>query len=226
MRCRTPFLRSVACLLIVLGLARPLFGVDPPAQPSADMIEGARRFRAIEEEWDQAWDKYQVALRKTTTRAERKELASRARPDSKPYAERCLRLYADLPDTWGGAAALYWVACNAQDMEAAGGALAQLKDGPIAKADLRLLWGLLFLRTDPRAAPARELAPLVYARAVREPRHPKAADLLIWVCRVSAADGSTAGAGLRDRCPRLESEQGTLADESLRARTDRPFRLL
>src|SRR4051794_26371832 len=88
---------------------------EEPAKPSAVMIKAAQQFTAIEREWDQAREKFEAALRQAKTKAEREAVAARLRPDPGPYADRCLRLFEEYPDTWGGAAALYWVACQAPE---------------------------------------------------------------------------------------------------------------
>jgi thiol-disulfide isomerase/thioredoxin len=189
----TPGLRLLAgCLL--LPLPAVLLRADDPPRPSPATIQAAQMFRAIERDWDGARKKYETALGQAKSKSERDE-AARLQPDPGTYADRCLRLFADRPDTWGGAAALYWVVCNAGGTEQARTALGRLKDGPMAKADLRLV-NSLFFSADPRQPPARKLAPLVYDRAVREPDHPEAGNLLIWVCRVAVADPAPEAAKL------------------------------
>ena len=192
----------LACCLALLRPS-PQLRADEPAQPSAATIEATRLFTAVEAEWASAQQEYDAATRSATTKAERAAAAARPRPDPAPFADRCLKLFAERPDTWGGAAALYWVACNAEGTDNASVALARLKAGPIGQGDLGTLDGLFSLRGDIQAAPARELAPLVCDRAAAEPRHPKAADLLVWVCRVAAADPAPGGAKLYRRAADL-----------------------
>ena len=194
-----PLSRSLlACCLVLVGLS-PHLRADEPAGPSDAGIEASRRFTAVEEEWARAQEEHDAVARQAKTKADRDAAAARPRPDPAPYADRCLRLFAERPDTWGGAAALYWVACNAGGTDRARAAVARLKAGPIAGGDLGILDSLLSLRSDVRTAPARDLAPLVCDRAAGEPRHPKAADLLVWVCRVGAADTTPGGAKLYRR---------------------------
>jgi thiol-disulfide isomerase/thioredoxin len=197
-----PRLLLLAGCLLTPGPTLPL-RADEPARPAAAIIEAARQFTAIEEEWTKAQKKYEAAMRQANTKAERDAVAAKLRPDPKPYTDRCLRVFGNFPDTWGGAAALYWVACNDRDPKAAGQALAKLKDGPVAKGELGILNSLFFFQADLKKAPARELAPLLYDRVAGEPSHPKAADLLVWVCRVAAEDPSPAGTKLLHRAGEL-----------------------
>ncbi len=183
---------AILRFLFALGLAPlacgPPLRADEPAGPSAAVVEAAQQFLAVEEEWARGQAEFDAVARQAKTGAERDAAAARPRPDPAPYAERCLKLSAERPDTWGGAAALYWVACNAKGTAPARTAMERLKAGPVAHGDLGILDGLLSLRADVRTAPARDLAPLVCDRAAATPQHPKAADLLVWVCRVAAAE--------------------------------------
>jgi thiol-disulfide isomerase/thioredoxin len=174
-------------LLVPMG--NPLIHADQKPTPAA--VEAARQFTAIEEEWQKAEQEFQNALRAAKTDAEFDQIYTQKKPDPKPFAVRFLKVAEVHPDTWGGAAALYWVICHAKGTEHVGLALTQFKKGPIAKAELGRLWSLLFFQMQQKAAPIRELAPLVFARVVKELAHPKAPDLLIWVCDAIANNDSS-----------------------------------
>jgi thiol-disulfide isomerase/thioredoxin len=163
-------------------------------QPTAATIESSRKLRDVSAEWDKAQNEYQSALRATKSAAEFQRVSSEKRPDPKPYAVRFMKLADDYPGTYAEAASLYWVISHAEGTEYARDAIPRLKKGPVTKADLRLLWGLFFIHGGHRAAAIRDLTPLVYDRVAKEPDHPKAPDLLIWVCQATAKnDGSAEG---------------------------------
>jgi thiol-disulfide isomerase/thioredoxin len=170
-------------------MGNPLIHAGEKQKPA--VVEASRQFRAIEEEWQKVEQEFQNALRAAKTDAEFEQVYAQKRPDAKPIAVRFLKVAEVHPDTYGGAAALYWVMCHAKGTEHVGVALTQFKKGPIAKADLRLLWGLLFFQTRQKAAPIREFTPLVFARVVKELDHPKAPDLLMWVCDAVANNDSS-----------------------------------
>jgi thiol-disulfide isomerase/thioredoxin len=174
---------------ILLPMGTPRLHADEKPKPAA--VEAARQFGAIEEEWQKLEQEFQSALRAAKTRAEFDQIFTQKRPDPKPFAIRFLKVAEIHPDSYGGAAALYWVICHAKGTEHVDVAVTQFKQGPIAKADLGLLWGLLFFQMRREAAPIRELAPLVFARVVKELDHPKAPDLLIWVCDAVASNDSS-----------------------------------
>jgi thiol-disulfide isomerase/thioredoxin len=180
-------------ILVTSGILLPMRNPPIHAQekPKPAVVEAARQFGAIEEEWQKAEQEFQNALRAAKTDAEFERIYAQKRPDPKPFAVRFLKVAEVHPDTYGGAAALYWVICHAKGTEHVGVALTQFKKGPIAKADLRLLWGLLFFQMRQKAAPIRELTPLVFARVVKELDHPKAPDLLMWVCDAVANNDSS-----------------------------------
>jgi thiol-disulfide isomerase/thioredoxin len=180
-------LMNLAACMLFLVLPGVLCA-DEPKQPMSVHLEASKRFREIEKQWEDTVENHQNVVRQAKTNAERAE-AMKKRPNPMPLADRCLKLYADHPETYGGAEALYWVLCNAGGTEQARNAMTSLTQGPLAKGDLRLLASLFFV-TETRHASARKLAPQVYERAIREGNHPKAADLLIWVCRVTVNDPS------------------------------------
>lgn len=105
-------------------------------------------------------------------------------------AARCLKIADENPNTDESVVSLLWVLANVPDGPAGTSALASLKSGRIAGANLAPLarcLGTMRGTIGPGTMPdkfRRELAPVLIERVRRTPDHPAAAELLSTVCAV------------------------------------------
>jgi RNA polymerase sigma factor (sigma-70 family) len=153
-------------------------------------------------EWRQAEKAMEQAHDRARTPEERRQILANWSRQLGPLAERCVKLARSYPDTTAALAALCWAVKAAPTTDAGRNALAALKGGRMATADLHDLADAL--HASPQLSTGKpELAPLVLGRVKRQLDHPKAGELLAWVCAAYADDESP-------RAPRAFSEAADL----------------
>lgn len=179
---------------LITGSVEPNGTKKEPGLPKKSQVqatesagEASRQFYLIKEEWHKLQEAFQKSLSEAKTDAEVQRIYKERRPDPKPYVGRLMKVFEAYPDTYGGIAALYWSVCEAETSEDAQTALVKLREGPIADADLGLLWSVFFFHSSHREGLFPEAMPALFARVSRELEHPKAPDLLIRVCQTLAA---------------------------------------
>ena len=132
---------------------------------------------------DSAVDRLGIVL----AEGKRPELKS---TDRDALAARCLKIADENPNTDESVVSLLWVLANVPDGPAGTSALASLKSGRIAGANLTPLarcLGTMRSTIGPGTMPdkfRRELAPVLIERVRRTPDHSAAAELLSTVCAV------------------------------------------
>lgn len=154
---------------------------------------------------------------------------------SEQLAARCLKLAESHPGTQQAIVALLWTLANAPDGPSGKAALALLKGGGIAEADLDTLamcTGIYSGSIGPGYFPdrvARELAPLLLARVRSAPDHPKAAAVLSSVCIYTRREDAPEVPPAFDEAARMIAERWTASPdithflEALTAVRQRPW---
>jgi hypothetical protein len=161
--------------LMLLVLER----VGRSSDPAAD------EFGVVLREWRKAQKVSDDAFDMAKTADERRKLRDEISLKMNSFAERCLKLAQASPDAAAELAALCWAARNAPTSEAGKKALAILKHGRIAQARMDELSDAL-----KAAEPIQELASAVLGRIKNGLGHPRAAELLTWVCTCYSGDES------------------------------------
>ena len=133
--------------------------------------------------------------------------------DRERLAVRCLKLAENHPGTQQAIVALLWAVFNAPDGPSGKAALASLKDGGIAGADLDTITmstGMGSSYIAPGNIPndiKHELAPLLLARVRSAPDHPKAAAVLSTVCLYTRSHGSPEVSPVFDEAARMITDR-------------------
>jgi RNA polymerase sigma factor (sigma-70 family) len=133
--------------------------------------------------------------------------------DCERLASRCLKLADGHPGTDEAVVSLLWALANAPDGPAGKTALALLKSGLLAQADLPTLaqcFGVNRGVIGPGHMPEKaqqELAPLLLERVRRSPDHPRAAEVLSSVCVASEGDEGPEAPPVFDEAARMIAER-------------------
>jgi thiol-disulfide isomerase/thioredoxin len=147
-------------------------------------------FERMRGDWSREENAYWEAMRGTKTAEARRKVAAEKLPKPDAFAERCLDLARSQPGTPAELAALCWAVSNAPGSEPGKEAFAILKGGRLDHADpAELLKALNSAQTSSEVRP-KPLAPLVLEAAKRNLDHPRAAQLLTWVCASQFGDNS------------------------------------
>jgi RNA polymerase sigma-70 factor (ECF subfamily) len=152
--------------------------------------QAADEFGTFLREWRQTDKAFWDAYWRAKTWDERQKLMAEKKPNPRPFADRYLKIAEASPGTPAALAALCWAVCNAPETDAGRGALAILQGGVITHADLEDLKQALDSGRNLHGENPKALAPLVLARTKKALDHPRAAQLLTWVCTCSLHEGS------------------------------------
>jgi hypothetical protein len=178
--------------IVAAGLWSSQLGLraDEPGKdkPKAD---AAKELAALQKEWDDAQLAFSKAYQEAKTDEEKQQVLKEKRPKAADYADRFLKIAETDPDSPEAGQALSWLFTQGRGTEAGNKAQAKI---PMLKEKLGAITDLALLHKGLSQFPAylfQDLAPQVAEKAKKDPDHPQAVPLLIWVCSATlySSDG-------------------------------------